>query len=204
MKMKLYTSRTSPYARRVRVVADELGLSDLIDEVEADPFNPPVELLAANPLSRIPTLITDKGEALPDSALIVEYLQTRGRGLASLPRGSKRWSALRRQLVATGIIDAAVASVLEKRRPESIVYALFLDRQAAAIKRSVELLNLEAQALDLEAPTVVEITSAVALSYLDLRMPYLEWRTGNDALAAWHAQFVLRPSMVKTQPPPPA
>ena len=93
--MKLYCNETSPYARKVRVVAIELGLSDLIEEVHCDPFSAPPELLAANPLSRVPTLITEKGESLPDSALIIEYLQTRGRGLTALPRGSKRWSSLR-------------------------------------------------------------------------------------------------------------
>lgn len=201
MKMRLYCSRTSPYSRKVRVAAEELGLSDLIEEIDADPFAPPPELLAANPLSKIPTLITDKGEALPDSGLIVDYLLSRGRGLAAVPRGSRRWSALRRNQVAQGIIDAAVASVLERRRPESIIYTTFLDRQAEIIRRGVELLNLEAQALASDPPSVVEITSAVALSYLDFRLPYLEWRTRNEALAAWHGQFAQRPSMLKTQPP---
>ncbi|HEX4895556.1 MAG TPA: glutathione S-transferase N-terminal domain-containing protein [Solimonas sp.] len=201
MKMQLYCSKTSPYSRKVRVAAEELGLADLIEEVLTDPFNPPPEFLAANPLSRIPTLVTEKGEALPDSDLIIEYLQTRGRGLASLPRGTRRWAALRRQQVAQGILDGAVATLLEKRRPESIIYAQFLDRQTAVIKRSLELLSLEASALATDPPGVVEITTGVALSYLDFRMPYLEWRRDHPALDAWHAQFAQRPSMLKTAPP---
>lgn len=200
MKMRLYSSRTSPYARKVRVVADELGLADLIEEIMTDPFNPPPEFLAANPLSKIPTLLTEKGEALPDSSLIIEYLQTRGRGLAALPRGSKRWTCLRRQQVAEGTIDAAVAIVLEKRRPESIIYTAFLDRQAGIIQRSLDLLNLETSALSNDAPSVVEITAGVALAYLDFRLPYLEWRKNHEALAQWFAQFSQRPSMQKTQP----
>lgn len=201
MKMRLYCSMTSPYSRKVRVAAEELGLSDLIETIVVDPFNPTTEFLAANPLSRIPTLVTEKGEALPDSSLILEYLETRGRGLASLPRGTRRWTTLRRGIVAEGIIDAAVATVFEKRRPESIVYTAFLDRQAAAIRRSVEMLNLEVSGLSLENPGRVEITVGVALAYLDFRLPYLDWRQGHDALLAWYQTFAQRPSMLKTAPP---
>lgn len=201
MKMKLYGSKTSPFARKVRVLAEELRLNDLIEEVQTDPFNPPAELLAANPLSKIPTLVTEKGEALPDSSLIVEYLMTRGQGVAMLPRGSKRWPALRRARVAEGIIEAAVATLLEKRRPESIIYPAFLDRQSQIILRSIEMLNLEVGALTEDTPSIVEITVGVALAYLDFRMPYLDWRTNHDALLAWYQKFSQRPSMLNTQPP---
>jgi glutathione S-transferase len=200
--MKLYSSATSPYSRKVRVVAEELGLADLIEEVMTDPFNPPPEFLAANPMSKIPTLITEKDEALPDSKLIVEYLQTRGHGLTSLPRGTKRWTALRRAQIAEGIIDAAVATVLEKRRPEGIVYTTFLDRQVVVIRRSLDILNLESSALVQSGPvSIVEITAGVALAYLDLRMPYVEWRNNHEELATWYEAFAQRPSMIKTQPP---
>lgn len=202
MKMKLYGSKTSPFVRKVRVFAAELGLTDLIEEILTDPFNPPPEFLAANPMSRIPTLVTEKGEALPDSELILEYLQTRGHsGIQSLPRGTKRWSALRRAKIADGIIEAAVATLLEKRRPESIIYTTFLDRQAEIIRRSVGILNLEAGTLSTDTPTVVEVTAAVALCYLDFRMPYLDWRKNHEALVTWHEKFSQRPSMVETQPP---
>ncbi|HSW13306.1 MAG TPA: glutathione S-transferase family protein [Solimonas sp.] len=200
--MKLYCSKTSPYSRKVRVALEELRLAEQVEEVITDPFAPTPEFLAANPLSRIPTLITDKGEALPDSDLIIEYLDAKYHGLAPLPRGTKRWTARRRQKIAQGIIDAAVATLLEKRRPESIIYHAFLDRQAAAIRRSLELLALEAHTLVLdEKPSVVEITAGVALAYLDFRMPYLEWRKDHEVLDKWFAEFARRPSMVKTQPP---
>lgn len=200
-RMKLYCSKTSPYSRKVRVALIELGLDGLTDEIVTDPFNPAPELLGANPLSRIPTLITEKGEALPDSTLIMDYLQSRAHGLLPLPRGAKRWSTLRRQVIAEGIIDAAVATVLEKRRPESIVYMQFLDRQAATIRRCVEMLNVDADLLSRDTPGFLEITVGVALAYLDLRMPYLEWRKNHDALVAWQDAFAARPSMMNTAPP---
>ncbi len=199
--MKLYCSLTSPYARKVRVVIDELGLSEQVEEIITDPFNPPPELLAANPLSRIPVLISDRGEPLPDSRLIIDYLQARNRPLSPLPRGSQRWAALRRLHLAEGITDAAVATVLEKRRPEGIIYTAHLDRQAQRIKRAVEVLNAEASSLSLRSVSLVEITTGVALGYLDFRMPYLEWHRGHEGLAQWFESFAHRPSMKKTQPP---
>jgi glutathione S-transferase len=201
-KMKLFCSMTSPYSRKVRIAVEELALGELVEEVLADTFNPSPELLAANPLSRVPTLVTDRGEALPDSQLILDYLAHRKAGLATLSRGAKRWEVLRRTLVADGIIDAAVSIVLEKRRPESIHYIPFLDRQTATIRRSLDVLNADAGLLALQTPGVCEITCGAALGYLDFRLPYLEWRKERDALANWYTVFAQRSSMQKTAPPP--
>ena len=134
--MKLFCNATSPFARKVRVAMHEMGLSDRVEEVLTDPFaaSPPPELLAANPLSRIPTLITDEGLALPDSKLILEWLQATQSN--RLPVESARWAAARRATIAEGVIEAAVASVLEKRRPESIIMPAALDRQADACRTS--------------------------------------------------------------------
>lgn len=202
MKMKLYLSLTSPYARKVRMAVHELGLRDLVAEVLIDPFNAPEDFLGANPASKVPTLVTEKGEALPDSKLIVEYLQTRGRGLALLPRGAARWTLLRRQQLAEGIIDAAVARRLEQVRPGEFIYQGWLDRQAAAINRSLDALELEAAELLHEGPIrLVEIACGAALGYLDFRHPQLQWRNGRERLASWYFTFAQRPCMQATQPP---
>ena len=200
-KMKLFGSKTSPFARKVRVVVEELGLTEQVEEVITDPYNPTPEFLAVNPLAKIPALLTPSGENLPDSRLIIEYLLTQGKGLMPLPRGSKRWAALRRMEVGDGIITAAVASFLEKKRPESIIYTQFLDRQTEVIRRCVELLNVDSDVLTRDSASLVEVTVGVALGYLDLRMPYLDWRRRHDALADWYAVFSQRPSMLKTAPP---
>lgn len=201
MPMKLFCSKTSPYARKVRVAIEELGLADQVEEAVVDPFNPPPDLLTANPLSKIPTLVTERGEALPDSALILDYLTHRKSGLATLARGAKRWEVLRRAQIANGVIDAAVAIRLEKRRPESIHYIPFLDRQTAIINRALDVLNADAGLLALQTPGTCEITVGVALGYLDFRLPYLEWRREREPLAHWYTVFAQRPSMQKTQPP---
>ncbi len=200
-KITLYCSKTSPYSRKVRIAVEELGLGDQVEEVVVDPFNAPPELLAANPLSRIPTLVTDRGEPLPDSKLILDYLTHRKTGLASLSRGAKRWEGVRRTMVADGMINAAVGIVMEKRRPESIHYIPFLDRQTANIRRALDALNADAGLLALENPGLCEITCGAALGYLDFRLPYLEWRKARDALANWYTVFAQRSSMQKTAPP---
>jgi glutathione S-transferase len=203
MKMKLYLSLTSPYARKVRMVVRELGLADLIQETVVDPWSAPADFLAANPLSKVPTLVTDKGEALPDSRLIIEYLLTRGRGLAALPRGAQRWALLRRQQLAEGIIDAAVMMRLEKAmRPPEFAFQGWLDRQAATINRSLDALELEAGELLHEgAIRTVEIAAGAALGYLDFRHAQLEWRHRRERLASWYFSFAQRPCMQATQPP---
>lgn len=205
-RIKLYASLTSPYSRKVRVALEELQLGE--DEVElivVDPFSSsaPPEFLAANPLSRIPTLVTKKGQPLPDSSLILDYLlnKYRNRGLTPVPKSSARWPILRRAKLAEGIIDAAVAMVLEKRRPESIIFTSFLDRQAAVIRRSLQQLHVEADLLGTDKIGPVEIAAGVALAYLDFRLPWLEWRKDHDALAAWYEPFSQRQSMLKTAPP---
>lgn len=201
--MKLFYNETSPFARKVRVALHEMGLADRVEAILTDPFaaTPPSELLAANPLSRIPTLITDEGLALPDSSLILEWLQ--GTQVARLPEESARWPAARRAKIADGILEAAVATVVEKRRPESIIMPAALDRHAHAIERALDMLALEANALgDPEArPSVANLITGVALAYLDLRMPYLNWRQRAPTLVEWFDAFSARPSMQATQPP---
>jgi glutathione S-transferase len=199
--LKLFCSYTSPYARKVRVALHELGLADQVEEAIVDPFNPPPDFLAANPLSKIPTLVTERGEALPDSRLILDYLAQKKTGLASLSRGGKRWEVLRRTQIADGVMDAAVSIRMEKRRPESIHYIPFLDRQTAVINRSLDTLNADAGLLALQTPGLCEISCGVALGYLDFRLPYVEWRKSREALATWYTVFSQRPSMQKTQPP---
>jgi glutathione S-transferase len=199
--MRLFCTKTSPYARKVRVAIEELGLGGQVEEAVIDPFAAPPDLLAANPLSKVPTLVTDRGEAVPDSALILEYLMHRKTGLATLSRGTKRWEVLRRTAIADGVIDAAVAIVMEKRRPESIHYTPFLDRQTTTIQRALDTLNADAGLLALQTPGLCEITCGVALAYLDYRLPYLEWRRSREPLAHWYTVFAQRPSMQKTQPP---
>jgi glutathione S-transferase len=201
MKMKLYSSKTSPFARKVRVAIIELELDGLVEEIFTDWSANEPAFLAANPLGQIPALITEKGETLPGSALIVEYLQGRGGSLTSLPRGSARWSALRRANLADGITEAAVSVLLEMRRASHEQSPAWIARKKTAIVRSLDALNIEAGNLLTETPGVVEIALGCALGYLDFRFPEMAWREQRAPLAVWYEGFAARASMLKTAPP---
>ena len=76
--MKLYITTPSPFARKVRIVAHEKGLSERIEEIAVDPYANAPELLATNPVVQVPTLIAEDGLPLTDSPVICQYLDALG------------------------------------------------------------------------------------------------------------------------------
>lgn len=198
--MKLLYSPTSPYARKVRICALELGIA--LDEVvvganpsqAADPG-----LAAANPLAKIPTLVLADGRTIYDSRVIVDYLDSlTDRALA--PRsGDARWAALVEQAACDGILDAALLSRYElAMRPQAMRWPEWLAGQAGKIERALDL--LETSARDAANPGLGDICVACALGYLDLRFPENGWRSGHPKLAAFFAAISERPSLKSTIP----
>jgi glutathione S-transferase len=201
--MKLYLSVASPYARKVRAFLIETDLAERVEMRHTNPWDSGPELLRGNPLSKVPTLVTDAGGTLFDSPLICEYLDSLHGGAKLIPAaGPARWQALRLQSLADGILDAAVARIVESRRPEALRSADWDARQAAAVTRALAVLEAEAEAL--EAPlTVGQLSVGCALGYLDFRFPHEPWRDSRPKLAAWYASFSKRPSMQTTWPADP-
>lgn len=199
--MKLFYADLSPYARKVRVTIAEKGLGDRVEMTSVNPYEIPEELNVANPLCKVPTLVTDSGDALYDSAVICEYLDNEAGGAPLIPEGAARFDMLRRHALANGIIDAAFNVACEiNRRDEGERSPKWIKHWVAAISRGVDQLDREIgewpQALDL-----AHITAGCALSYLDIRLSnQLDWRAGHPALTAWHEDFAARPSMVASQP----
>ena len=120
-KMKLYYSPSSPYARKVRVVAIETGLDKKIEMVNValTPVAPNADVDKHNPIGKIPALSV-KGMDLFDSPVICEYLDSQHKGRKLFPRkGRDRWMALRQQAMADGLLDAALLARYEGAlRPE--------------------------------------------------------------------------------------
>jgi len=113
--MKLYLNKTSPYARLVMVVAHEKGLTRKIELAWTDPWASSFDLLAANPFSKVPTLLTDDGLPIVDSICICDYLDEVGGGLRLIPpRGSDRVRTLRKYGLGRGLIDAAFGVTIER------------------------------------------------------------------------------------------
>lgn len=198
--MKLFYTATSPYARKVRITAIEKGLADSIQLSHCDLKAPEPEFLAANPMGRVPTLVLDSGKTLFDSPVICEWLDELAEQPRLVPRaGLERWAVLRGQALADGMLDDAVAIVLERRRPEAHQSTELVGMRSAALLRCVG--ALEAQVPDVSAPlNLAQIAVGCALGYLDFRLPELNWRRDHDALSSWFGGFAKRPAMLETRP----
>ena len=199
--MKLYLNPASPFARKVRISALELALTERIEliEVSLSPVQPHHGLRSHNPLGKIPALVTEADEALYDSPVICEYLDALAGGDHLWPAaGPGRWRALRRQALADGLADAAILMRYELLiRPEGLRWSEWLDGQRLKVRTALE--ALEAEPLD--GPfDIGAISIMCALEYLEFRFPEERWREGRPQLAAWHARLSLRPSVASTRP----
>jgi len=154
-----------------------------------------------NPLVKIPTLLLDDGTSLFDSPVICEYLDQ----LSGAPRlfpapGPARWSALRRQALADGLMDAAILQRYEQTlRPEALRWPDWIAGQAAKVTGALDAMEAEAAGYG-AAFDIGHVACACALGYLDFRYDQLHWRNGRPALDAWFAAISRRPSMVATMP----
>ncbi len=195
--MKIFFSPFSPYVRKCLVVGHELGLNDRIQLLpsNAHPVNRDKEIIAQNPLGKVPTFFTDEGTALYDSRVICEYLDTLSNGKLFPREGAARWSTLTLQSLGDGILDAALLARYEDvARPEAIRWPEW--RAAQLDKAETSLAHLEATPSQLaNRVDIGTLAVGCALWYLDLRFPDLNWRTRYPQVAAWYEAFNQRPSM---------
>ncbi len=200
--MKLFSSPTSPYARKVRALIIEKQLENQVEIIPTAPAELPKDLLAANPLGRIPTLLTDDGMPLIDSPVICEYLDSLGSNAGERSgQGEGVWAVKQLHAFADGIIDTVFTISMERRRDESEQSPGYIKGQIKRIKRGVEALNTQAKTLA-SVPNLGEIAVACCLGYMDLRLSNdYDWRADNADLAAWYADISKRPSIAQTQPP---
>ena len=174
-------------------------------QIEKLPTNPHAslpELLANNPLSKVPCLVTDDGFALFDSPVICEYLDSIGEALPMYPRpgSALRWQALKLQALGDGILDAAVGRRGEQSKPRDAGREAWLARQKAAIDRSLDHLETE---LPHKTVDIGSLTIACALGYLDFRFAAEPWRQIHPMLAAWFEAFAECPAIARTEPKDP-
>lgn len=201
--MKLMYSPTSPYVRKVMVLAIERGLDRKIEKLPqaASPMGGNKVLEKANPLGKVPALELDNGMTLFDSPVICEYLDSKHRGDKLFPAsGARRWKALRLQAIGDGILDAALLARYETAmRPEKLRWTDWLDGQKRKLAQALD--QLEKEAKDLAGGlTIGQVTVACALGYLDFRFGDMNWRKGRPKLAAWYDKFSRRKSMQATIP----
>ena len=201
MKMKLLYSATSPFVRKVSIVLIETGLSDRVEHVPTNPWDPQSDLPAQNPIGKVPTLISAQGVEIFDSSVICEFLDNLHAGSKMFPIDAEgRITANQFQSLADGMMDAAVLGFIENsRRPKDRRWGEWSDRQLAAITRSLNWLEERHQTLN-QTSDIGTISVACALGYLDFRFANLEWRRHHERLAEWFEQFAQRESIRATAP----
>jgi glutathione S-transferase len=196
--MKIAYSAASPYVRKVMACAIARGLNDKIERWKIGTTDP--ALLPVNPLSKVPSLITDDGMSLYDSPVICEYLDSLGSAPKLFPApGPARWKALTQQALGDGILDATQPRRREIALPQDEGRQSYIALQQGKVVRSLDLLEKEAPSLGL-LTTVGEITIGCALGYLDFRYANEPWRPGHPALEAWYDKVVKLPPLAETMP----
>ena len=200
--MKLRFSPSSPFARKVLVVAMERGLDEGIELILTDPFSEESGLRDINPLSKIPALELEDGRVIIESALITEYLDGLHDGLKLFPEDDTRLDTLRRMALADGMTSAGVLYRVEtQRRPPELLWQSFVERQKKSMLGTLNVLEEEADAFRAgDGLTIADIALGCCLGWYDLRFPDLAWRRDNPAIADWFEDFSNRPSMAKTMP----
>ncbi len=199
--MKLIASTTSPFVRKVRVLLREADKTDAVEEVMVvtTPVDTDSQVKTANPLGKIPALIRADGPALYDSRVITRYLDSIW-SLGLYPE-DRLWDTLTLEATADAVLEAAVAMVYEvKLRPEEFHYEPWIEAQWEKIDRTLTAIEERWMSNLLSPLDMAQIAVAVALSYLDFRMPERNWQSTRPELAKWHAAFCERTSMQTTKP----
>lgn len=202
--MKLLYTPNSPYARKVRIVAIEKHIDvELKEVVLSEPDN-----LAKyyNPLGKVPVLILDDSDALYDSRVIAEFLDHRTPIAHLIPQDNTSKIAVRRwEALADGVCDAAVAAMLEGRKPEAQQSQAFIDKQLGKVTAGLEVLNKDIAKRKWcvnETFSLADIALGCMLGYVDLRHKQLNWQDNYPALAKHYSILIKRPSFKETIPIP--
>jgi glutathione S-transferase len=196
--MKLAYSPASPYVRKVNACAIARGIDKQIERWKVGTTDP--ALLEFNPLSKVPTLITDDGMHLFDSPVICEYLDSVGSAPKLFPpAGPTRWRALTQEALADGILDATQPRRREVALPQDEGRKTYIEGQQGKVARALDEFEKQADSLG-SLDTIGEITIGCALGYLDFRYPHEPWRPGHPKLTAWYDKVSKLPPLADTVP----
>lgn len=203
--MKLLGSLTSPYVRKVRIVLAEKKLDyqlQLEDVWASD------AILASNPLGKVPCLVMEGGEAVFDSRVIVEYVDTLSPVGKLIPASGRERAEVRTwEALGDGVLDAAIAIRLEQTwagRAAGERSTAWMTRQQGKIDAA-----LASMARGLaDKPfcagvtmSLADIATGCALGYLDFRLPHIDWRAAHPQLSKLYDKLAQRPSFIETAPP---
>lgn len=187
--MKLFYSKTSPFARKVRVATAVLGLQKKLDLIQTDVFNNSDSFKHINPLIKIPALEMDSGEVLVNSPFICQYLSTLTSGQMLFPIGPELWSALNFQAIADGGADAAVLRRMEGLRSPDKREPKFESRQNEKIENALHFCQKNIAQLSKQNLGIAEISVICFVDYLSFRFGYEHWDSRFSRLFDWVNQW---------------
>jgi glutathione S-transferase len=203
--MKLIGSVTSPYVRKVRVVMAEKKLD--YQFVTEDVWSAQTVIHASNPLGKVPCLVMEGGEAVFDSRVIVEYLDTLSPVGKLIPvAGRERAEVKTWEALADGLLDAALMARMEAvwtGREEAQRSQAWIDRHLDKIQHALKAMS---HGLGDKAfcsgihLSLSDIAVGCALAYLDFRFPQIDWRTPYPNLHKLYDKLAQRSSFQETQP----
>ena len=203
--MKLIGSISSPYVRKVRIVMAEKKLD--YEFVLEDVWAADTTIAQSNPLGKVPCLVMEGGEALFDSRVIVEYLDTLSPVGKLIPVvGRERAEVKTWEALADGVLDAAILARMEAHWPgraQGERSKGWIDRQLGKVNASVKAMS---QGLG-DKPycagiylSLADIAVGCALGYLDFRFPDIDWRGSYPNLAKLQDKLIQRQSFVDSKP----
>ena len=203
--MKLIGSVTSPYVRKVRIVMAEKKLD--YQFVPEDVWSADTQITASNPLGKVPCLVMEGGEAVFDSRVIVEYLDTLSPvGKLIPPSGRERAETKTWEALADGLLDASILARLEATWPGRTAE----QRSQAWINRQMDKIQAALKAMSQglgDKPfcsgvhfSLSDVATGCALGYLDFRFPEINWRKDHPNLQKLSDKLALRQSFVDTSP----
>lgn len=201
--MRLLYAPTSPFVRKVVVCAHLSGQAERIQWLDsaAHPVRRDDRIAAHNPLAKVPTLILDDGQSLYDSRVICEYVDSLGSAGIFPVAGPARWTALTRQALGDGLLDAALLARYElTARPPEVQWPVWREALLTKVAACLDAVEAIGPGLATSAPTIGEITLGCGLGYLDFRFPELDWRSNHPAAARWYGTFAQLPAMQATLP----
>lgn len=203
--MKLIGALTSPYVRKVRIVMAEkkLDYQFVLEDVWATD-----QILKFNPLGKVPCLVLEGGEAIFDSRVIVEYLDTRSPVSRLIPEAGRERTEVRTwEALADGLLDAAILARLEATwAPRSAEQRsqLWIDRQMVKVNGAVTAISTGLGDKPWCAGihiSLADIAVGCALGYLDFRFPQIAWRAQHPNLAKLAEKLFARQAFIDTKPP---
>ncbi len=200
--MKLIGSLSSPYVRKTRIVLSEKKIE--FDLVLDTPWAKDNVISLHNPLGKVPALVLDDESSLYDSRVIAEYLDTVTPNNRLIPAsGRERITVKRWEALGDGLLDAAVAALVESRRKPGEKSPAWITRQQGKIAAALRVMSGDLG----EQPwchggsfSLADIAVGCALGYLDFRFPDIDWRSEHGNLAALQEKLMLRTSFAETVP----